>query len=78
MPTNRTRSRATNPACLTVASTGLRAKLVTDEQDTELRALIERYEQLLCNWEDLSHRALKALADRSPRTHKRSHAPHHP
>ncbi len=78
MPTNRTRSRANNPACLTVAALGLRAKLVTEEQDAELRALIERYEQLLCNWEDLSHRALKALADRSPRTDKRSHAPRYP
>jgi hypothetical protein len=39
-------------------------KLVALEDDAELRALIERYEQLLCDWEDLSHRALKALAGR--------------
>lgn len=77
MPTKRPRSRATDPARLTVASLGLRAKLVPEEQDAELRSLIERYEQLLCDWEDLSHRALKALSGRSTRTDKR-HAPHHP
>jgi hypothetical protein len=39
-------------------------KLVTLEEDAELRGLIERYEQLLLDWEALSHRALKALAAR--------------
>ncbi|AWN41421.1 HNH endonuclease [Methylobacterium durans] len=66
MPRKRQRSRAIDPARPTVASLGLRAKLVTEEQDAELRALVERYEQLLCDWEDLSHRALKALSGRSP------------
>ena len=78
MPGKRPRSRAADPARLTVASLGLRAKLVTEEQDAELRALIERYEQLLCEWESLSHRALKALSSRSPRTDRSRHAPHHP
>ncbi|GEP07717.1 hypothetical protein [Methylobacterium oxalidis] len=77
MPSRRPRSRATDPARLTVASLGVRAKLVTEDQDAEVRALIERYEQLLCEWENLSHRALNALSGRSPRTDKR-HAPHHP
>lgn len=77
MPSKRPRSRAADPARLTVASLGLRAKLVPEEQDTELRALIERYEQLLCEWENLSHRALKVLSGRSQRQDHR-HAPHHP
>ncbi|MEA1835057.1 hypothetical protein U8607_23485 [Methylobacterium durans] len=48
-----------------------------EDQDAELRALIERYEQLLCDWENLSHRALKALSGYPTRTGKR-HASHHP
>lgn len=64
MPQKSLRRRAADPACPTVASLSLQVKLVAREEDAELRALIERYEQLLCDWEDLSHRALKALADR--------------
>jgi hypothetical protein len=65
MPQKSPRRRAADPACPTVASLSLQVKLVTREEDAELRALIERYEQLLCDWEDLSHRALKALSGRS-------------
>lgn len=58
------RKRAADLACPTVASLSLQVKLVAREEDAELRALIERYEQLLYDWEHLTHRALKALADR--------------
>ncbi|GEP08074.1 hypothetical protein MOX02_61120 [Methylobacterium oxalidis] len=68
----------TDSARPTVASLGLRAKLVTEEQDAELRALIERYEQLLCDWEGLTHRALKALSDRPQLRDERHDAPRHP
>ena len=68
MPTNRSRERVADTPCATVASSGLRVKLVVREDDQELRGLIERYEQLLCDWESLSHRALKALSDRSHRS----------
>ncbi|MHB2205599.1 hypothetical protein [Methylobacterium sp. CM6257] len=64
MPQRGPRRRAADPARPTVASLSLPVKLVALEDDAELRALIERYEQLLCDWEDLSHRALKALAGR--------------
>ena len=64
MPQKKPRRCAADPARPTVASLGLQVKLVSREEDAELRALIERYEQLLCDWEHLSHRALKALADR--------------
>lgn len=60
----KTRPGANDPARPTLASLALPVKLVTLEQDAELRGLIERYEQLLCEWENLSHRALKALAGR--------------
>lgn len=59
-------SPSVDAACLTVASLGLSVTLTTKENDAELRALIERYEQLLCDWESLSHRALKALSRRAP------------
>jgi hypothetical protein len=64
MHQRRPRRRADDPARLTVASLSLPVKLVALEDDAELRALVERYEQLLWDWEDLSHRALKALAGR--------------
>lgn len=64
MPQKCPRRRAADPACPTVASLSLQVKLVAREEDAELRALIERYEQLLCDWEYLTHCALKALADR--------------
>ncbi|MFB0490882.1 hypothetical protein ABIE45_003468 [Methylobacterium sp. OAE515] len=63
MPRNSSRRSAADPACPTVASLSLQVKLVPREQDAELRTLIERYEQLLCDWEDLTHRALNALTD---------------
>lgn len=66
MPRMKSRVRAIDPARPTLASLVLPVKLVTLENDAELRALLERYEQLLCDWEDLSYRALKALAERSP------------
>lgn len=64
MPQRRPRKRVADPARLTVASLSLPVKLVALEDDTELKALIERYEQLLCDWEDLSYRAVKALGGR--------------
>jgi hypothetical protein len=64
MPQKSPRRSAAEPARPTVASLSLPVKLVALEDDSELRALIESYEQLLCDWEDLSHRALKALAGR--------------
>ena len=66
------RRRAVDPACPTVASLRLPVKLIAQEEDAELMALIERYEQLLCDWEDLSRRAIKALAGRpSPPSERR-------
>ena len=64
MPQRYPRKRVAGAACPTVASLSLPVKLVAREDDAELRALIERYEQLLCDWKHLTHRALKALADR--------------
>ena len=64
MAQKRPRRRADDHARPTVASLALQVKLVAREDDAELRALIERYEQLLCDWEGLTHRALKALAVR--------------
>ena len=64
MAPKRPRNRAHNPTRPTVASLALQVKLITREEDAELRALIERYEQLLCDWEGLTHRALIALAAR--------------
>ena len=64
MPHRKPRRRAADPARPTVASLSLPVKLVALEEDAELRALVECYEQLLCDWEDLSHRALKALSGR--------------
>ncbi len=58
------RRRAADPACPTIASLSLQVKLIAREDDAELRALLERYEQLLCDWEGLSNRALKALSGR--------------
>lgn len=63
MPHSKPRRSAADPARPTVASLGLQVKLVVREDDEQLRALIERYEQLLCDWEHLSYQALKALAD---------------
>ncbi|ACB23233.1 hypothetical protein Mrad2831_1231 [Methylobacterium radiotolerans JCM 2831] len=74
MPQKVPRRRAVDPACPTVASLSLPVKLVARQEDAELRALIERYEQLLCDWEDLSHRALKALAGRACPRSKRHDA----
>lgn len=74
MPKRRPCKRAADPARLTVASLSLPVKLVALEDDTELKALIERYEQLLCDWEDLSYRALKALAGRPSVQGERSDA----
>ncbi|TXM96971.1 hypothetical protein FV242_32690 [Methylobacterium sp. WL64] len=64
MAQKRSRIRADNPERPTVASLALQVKLVAREDDAELRGLIERYEQLLCDWEGLTNRALKALAVR--------------
>lgn len=64
MPQRRPRRCAADPARPTVASLSLPVKLIALQDDIELRGLIERYEQLLCDWEDLSYRALKALAGR--------------
>ncbi|GJD96611.1 hypothetical protein [Methylobacterium iners] len=64
MPRQKPRERAADPARATVASLGLQVKLVAYEDDAELRDLIEHYEQLLCDWESLSYRALRTLADR--------------
>ncbi|ACA17728.1 hypothetical protein M446_3325 [Methylobacterium sp. 4-46] len=72
------RSRAADPARPTVASLGLAATLVAREDDAELRALIERYERLLCEWESLSHRALRALSRRSPAATESRHAVRRP
>ena len=66
MPCCRTRAGGTNPKRLPFTSLPLRVKLVTLEEDAELLGLLERYDQLLCDWESLSHRALKALAGRTP------------
>lgn len=78
MPEKRPRNSPADPARLTVASLGFQVKLVSQEDDAELKAMLERYEQLLCDWEHLSHQALKALADRSPPNAKRRHAFRHP
>jgi len=53
---------------------GLQVKLVPCAEDAELRALIERYEQLLCDWEDLSYRSIKALAVRPVQQRERRDA----
>jgi len=74
MPHKKPRQRAADPARPTVASLGLQVKLVGREEDEQLRALIERYEQLLCDWEHLSYQALKALADRPTLRNERSDA----
>ncbi|WP_336489398.1 hypothetical protein [Methylobacterium nigriterrae] len=78
MPDKPPRSRAADPARPTVASLGLAVKLVAQAHDAELKALLERYEQLLCDWEALSYRALKLLVDRSRPEPKRRHAVRHP
>ncbi|GJE14944.1 hypothetical protein [Methylobacterium longum] len=64
MPQKNPRRRLADPAYPTVASLSLPVKLIARDEDAELRALIERYEQLLCDREHLTHRALKALAVR--------------
>ena len=74
MPNKKLRQRAADPARPTVASVGLQVKLVGREEDEQLRALIERYEQLLCDWEHLSYQTLKALADRPSLRSERSDA----
>lgn len=63
MPHKKPRQRVADPVRPTVTSLGVQVKLVAREEDEQLRALIERYEQLLCDWEHLSYQALKALAD---------------
>ncbi|KAB1077590.1 hypothetical protein [Methylobacterium soli] len=78
MPEKRLRTRAADPARSTVSSLGLQAKLVSCEDDAELKALIERYEQLISDWESLSYRAIKALANRSTPKPKRHDALRHP
>lgn len=78
MPEKRPRRRAADPARPTVASLGIQVRLVAQEEDAELRALIERYEQLLCHWESLSYRAIKALVDRQNPKPKRHDALRHP
>lgn len=65
MPRKAPRSRAADAARPTVANLGFRVTLVPQEDDAELRSLIECYERLLVEWEALSHRALKLLARRS-------------
>ena len=67
MPEERSRERAADPSCPTVASLGLSVRLVSLEQDTELRSLIECYEQLLREWEHLSDEALTLLSNRPSR-----------
>lgn len=64
MPRSKPHRRAADPARLNSASLSLQVTLLAREEDAELRALIERYEQLLCDWEGLSVRALKVLAGR--------------
>ena len=78
MPKKQPCNCVADPTRSTVASLGFQVKLMSREDDTELKALVERYEQLLCDWEDLSHRGLKALADRSHLNTKSRHALHHP
>ena len=78
MTQKRPRRRADYPERQTVASLALQVKLVAREDDAELRALIERYEQLLCDWEGLTHRALKALAVRPNLHDERGDALHRP
>ena len=78
MPQKRPRMRAADPACSTVACLGLQVTLVSEADDAEFKALIERYEQLLCDWEHLSYRTLKVLTDRSHPKSKRRHALRHP
>lgn len=75
MPRKKPRSGAADPVRPTVASLSLLAKLVSRDEDAELRALIERYEQLLCDWEGLSYRAIKALSDRPSLRRKPHDAP---
>ncbi|POR39901.1 hypothetical protein CRT23_26915 [Methylobacterium sp. V23] len=74
MPHKKPRQRAADPARPTVASLGLQVRLISHEEDEQLRTLIERYEQLLCDWEHLSYQALKALADRPTLRSERSDA----
>ena len=59
--------RATDAKRPTIASLKLPVTLVALEEDVELRSLIERYEQLVCDWEGLTQRALAALARRAPK-----------
>ena len=67
MPEKRPRKRAADSLCPTVASLGVPVTLVSVEQDCELRALIERYEQSLREWEHLADAALTLLSNRPPR-----------
>lgn len=64
MPRKKTRVSAVDPTRPSLASLVVPVKLVTLEKDAELRALLERYEQLLCDWENLSYRSLEALSGR--------------
>ncbi len=74
MPQRRPHKRAADPARPTVAPLSLQVTLLAREEDFELRALIERYEQLLSDWEGLSHRALKVLARRPASSNEHSDA----
>lgn len=65
MPHRRPHRRADDLARPSIASLSLPVRLVSREEDEELKTLIERYEEFLYDWEGLSHRALKALAGRS-------------
>jgi len=67
MPEERSPDRAADLSRPTVASLGLPVRLVSLEQDTELQFLIERYEQLLREWEHLADEALTLLSNRPPR-----------
>lgn len=62
MSETRPRRRAADPVRPTLAALSLPATLLAEADYAELKALIERYEQLLCDWEALPHRTLRALA----------------
>lgn len=47
-----------------VAALSLRVRLISAEQDAELRELVKEYDQLTIAWQQLCQRALTALAER--------------
>lgn len=77
MPEKRPRRHAAEPARPRLTST-LPVTVLAEADYTELKVLLERYEQLLCDWEDLSHRALKVLARCSQVATRRPDAVRHP